>query len=295
VLPTIAILERAVVHETDAARRRTALCCLIGGLFVVPAWMQATVVYSHPDDVLVVVATVGMLAAVARRRPAIAGAILAAAVAAKPTALVLVPLLLAFNGRARRDALAFGSLGLLAWLPFVVADPRTLLAAQPQTLVQPGSGLAVLGLAGEATPSALRLLQLVAALGLGWLAVRRGHWAAVPLIGFGVRVAIDPGDWGYYAVTVVVAALAWHVLSDSNWIPWAAMVAWLAVGAPAGLGRHLQPHVPWSAQAVLRLTVPLALVALVLCVEARRRSRSDAVPRLGLPRAEASLAQSTSG
>ena len=113
-LPALASLERAVRFTTDdAARHRAAKLTLIGGLFVAPAWLQATVVYAHPDDVLVAVFTVGTLVAVARRRPALLGLMIALAIAAKPTAVVLVPLVLVFSGRSRATAASFRRLALL--------------------------------------------------------------------------------------------------------------------------------------------------------------------------------------
>jgi hypothetical protein len=271
VLPTLALLERAVPADIDEQRRRLDVTVFIGGLFVIPAWIQATVIYAHPDDVLVAVCAVGALVAIRRQQPIVLGTMLAIAVAAKPTALVLVPLLLVLDGRACRRAAGIAAVGLACWLPFVLADSRTLLAGEPQTLVQPGSGLAVFGLAGVSTPAVVRVAQLALALLLGWVAVRHGRWAAVPLVGFAVRVAIDPGDFGYYAVGVVVAGLAWQVLSPTatrrrpvSVLPWAAVVAWLALSAPTGFGRWFEPHVGWQAQAVLRLVIPLTLVAAVL-------------------------------
>jgi hypothetical protein len=143
--PALAVLERSIHLPSGVERRSIAKLVLVGGLFVVPAWLQSTVSYAHPDDVLVAACAAGALAAVARRRPAVLGLMLAVAIAAKPTAVVLAPLVLVFAGPARRSAMTVGAVGLLAWLPFVVADPRTLLAAQPQLLVQPGSGLTLAG------------------------------------------------------------------------------------------------------------------------------------------------------
>jgi hypothetical protein len=289
-LPALAGLERAVRFTTerfttDAARQRAAKLTLIGGLFIVPAWLQATVVYAHPDDVLVALFTVGALAAVARRRPALLGLMIALAVAAKPTAVVLVPLLLVFSGRSRAKAASFATLGFAAWLPFVVADRATLLASHPQTLVQPHSGLSLFGLAGTPAPTVLRLAQFGLPLVIGWLVVRRGQWAAVPLIGYGLRVAIDPGDFAYYAVGVLVAALAWHLLRDrpepfTRWsapIPWTVIAASIALSVPAGLGRFIHPHLPSTAQIVLRLFVPLLVVGYAVWVDDRSSASAEPV------------------
>jgi hypothetical protein len=203
---------------------------------------------------------VGALIAVARRRPALLGLMLALAIAAKPTALVLIPLVLVFDRRSRATAALFGALGFVAWLPFVVADRATLLASHPQTLVQPHSGLSLFGLAGVPAPTVLRLAQFGLPLVIGWLVVRRGQWAAVPLIGYGLRVAIDPGDFAYYAVGVLVAALAWQLLGQRASIPWAVIAASIALSLPAGFGRFIHPHLPSTAQIVLRLFVPLLVV-----------------------------------
>jgi hypothetical protein len=143
-----------------------------------------------------------------------------------------------------------------------------LLASHPQTLVQPHSGLSLFGLAGTPAPTVLRLAQFGLPLVIGWLVVRRGRWAAVPLIGYGLRVAIDPGDFAYYAVGVLVAALAWQLLRDDaessmssvSWIPWAVIAASVALSLPAGFGRFTHPDLPSTAQIVLRFFVPLLVV-----------------------------------
>ena len=290
-LPALAGLERAVRFTTDAARHRAAKLTLIGGLFIVPAWLQATVVYAHPDDVLVAVFTVGALVAVARRRPLL-GLMIALAIAAKPTAVVLVPLVFVFSGRSRATAGSLAALGFGAWLPFVIADRATLLASHPQTLVQPHSGLSLFGLAGTPAPTVLRLAQFGLPLVIGWLVVRRGQWAAVPLIGYGLRVAIDPGDFAYYAVGVLVAALAWHLLRDnpepsarwSSSVPWTVIAASIALSAPAGLGRFIHPHVPSTAQIVLRLFVPLLVVGYAVWLDGR--SQHDIAADAGSPQIE---------
>jgi hypothetical protein len=284
-LPALAGLERAVRFTTDVAQKRAAKLTLIGGLFIVPAWLQATVVFAHPDDVLVAVLTVGAMVAVARRRPAQLGLMIALAIAAKPTAVILLSLVFVFSGRSRATAASVAALGFAAWLPFVVADRATLLASHPQTLVQPQSGLSLFGLAGTPAPTVLRLAQFGLPLVIGWLVVRRGQWAAVPLIGFGIRVAIDPGDFAYYAVGVLVAALAWHVLREApdrhiRWlasIPWAVIATSTALSVPAGLGRFFHPHLPSTAQIVLRLFVPLLIVGYAVWLDDRSGSSAEPV------------------
>lgn len=103
----------------------------------------------HLDDVLAMVFAVVALRAVSAGRPFLAGVALAAAVAAKPWAIGFVPLLLALpRGRLRRAAATAAAGTVLAWAPFVLANPHTLGALHPPVGLSPASGLHTLGAPG---------------------------------------------------------------------------------------------------------------------------------------------------
>src|SRR5207247_1740458 len=118
-------------------------------------------------------------------------------------------------------ALTLGlALGVAAWLPFVVADPHTLSAAGRFAIVNdPGSALQALGVHMAGAPHWVRPLQLALGLALGVAAALRGRWAAALLAGVAVRIALDPGTFGYYATGLVAAALMWDLLGARLALP----------------------------------------------------------------------------
>ncbi|MFN8075188.1 MAG: hypothetical protein U0Q15_07170 [Kineosporiaceae bacterium] len=199
------LAERSWPHAARAQRERL----LIGGLLAVPCW-SFLVTAGHLDDALAILATAGACLALARGAGLPAGLLVGLAVAAKPWALVVVPVLLAVPAlRPRLLALA-AALGVpaLAWAPFLLAAPRSVGALSGFRIpVAATSGLRLAGLAGHPFPGAVRPAQLLLGLAVAVLAARRGRWWAVPVVALAVRVALDPGAMGYYAAGPAVAAL----------------------------------------------------------------------------------------
>lgn len=180
------------------------------------AWAAVALDYAHVDDALVLAVGILLTEHVCRRIvPSwpLLGAGLGTALAAKPTALALVPLLLCLPGRDRwRAAALAGLLSAVAWGPFVVVAPHTVTAAGG-FLIHPtvNSPMTLLGWSAVAPPGT-RALQALLALALGALLVTRGMPGAVLSGTFAVRVLLDPGDFTYHSASVVLGCVVLDVV-----------------------------------------------------------------------------------
>jgi hypothetical protein len=235
------------------------LSVLLGGIMVAQAWAPLSTIYAHLDDVLALGACVGALWAVASKRPIWLGVFIGVAATAKPWGILALPLAFALDGRARWRALAIGvGLTALAWLPFVIADSGTLSAATPQDMVSPASVIRLLGVTSVDGPTWTRPVQLVAILLVGLVAVRRGRWGAVLLVGVAARLLFDPQVFLYYSAGLVLAALAWDLLRARRQLPvWTVFCFVLLNDA------HILVESDTS-RAVLRLLLLVAVLAVVL-------------------------------
>lgn len=187
-------------------QRHSLRSVLVVGALVAPAWTTLAVRWAHLDDVLALVFIAATVAAVRRDRALLAGLAVAAACAAKPWAVIALPLLLTVrSGRVR--AVTYAALGTAAaWLPFVVADSGTLAALRPNVRVADSSLMWALGYRGTYLPAWDRSAQLLLAPAAALVAVLRGSWAGAILVGIAIRLALDPQDLGYYAASAVLAA-----------------------------------------------------------------------------------------
>jgi hypothetical protein len=218
------VLERGstALHGHRSDRPRDHIATLIGSVAAMVAW--GTIVNSlHLDDALTLMFGALALLATARGRPAITGVCVGLAIASKLWGVLLLPLTLAFSGRAQLRAIVPAvATASAAWLPFLLWDLRTIdgfneaqvagLGESAYSLpVVERSLLGLLGFAGD-TPSWARPTQVALGLVLGTVAVRVGRWPAVALIAVSTRVLTDPLVFQYYAAAVVVVALAWEML-----------------------------------------------------------------------------------
>jgi hypothetical protein len=235
---------------------------------LMPVWAELAVHYAHLDDALALVLLVAGLHAVARRRPIPAALLLAASADAKPWALAFVPLLLVLSrDRWRRAVLVWLAALGAAWLPFVLADPRTLHAGGFSIPNVASSSLRVLGVTAAATPSWDRPVQLLAGVVLGVVAVRRDRWLVVPAVVLAVRMLLDPGAYPYYTAGLVLAT----VLVDVGWrrTRW----PWVSMGVVMGLYavRYLGPLTPTNeVLGWLRAVTLLGVLAVTLGPPLRR-------------------------
>jgi hypothetical protein len=253
-----------------SARRPSRL--LIAGLLFLPVWAELVTHAGHLDDVLALAFAVAALHAVRSDHPVVAGLLVAASADAKPWAMAFAPLLLAVARRDRWSAAAACAAGLgAAWLPFLLYDGRTLTAAAFTIPTATSSGLRTLGFTYAHTPSWDRPAQLILGCLLGVVAVMRGRWPAVIVLGTAARILLDPEVYSYYTAGILLGALAYDlVLSDRRW-PWLTTGGLLSLHV-ARLAAHVVP-ISLHVLGLLRVGYVLVVVAVVLLPGGRGMGR----------------------
>jgi len=200
---------------------------LLTGLLLLPVWCELATHYAHLDDALALGFAVLALRALRTGHPAATALLLAAAADSKPWALAFGVLLLALPAaQQRRSAAVFAGALALAWLPFLLADPRTLSSLGQFTIhTSASSALRALGVTSPATPGWDRPAQLLLGAAVAFVAVRRGRWAAVPLAVLAARL-LDPATYPYYTAGLLVACAAVDLLTPDRRLPlWTAAAA----------------------------------------------------------------------
>src|SRR5450631_308767 len=204
------LLSLSRLPDLSVTHRQRGLAAAV----LMPLWAELAVHYTHLDDALALVMLMAGLHALARARPIPAALLLAASADAKPWALAFVPLLLVLSrDRWVRAVLVWVASVVAAWLPFVLADPRTLHAGGFSIPNVASSSLRALGVTAAATPTWDRPVQLLLGVVLGAVAVRRGRWLVVPAVVLAARMLLDPGAYPYYTAGLVLAT----VLVDVGW------------------------------------------------------------------------------
>lgn len=259
----VLVLERAArqvwVSVEGRSESMLQLTALLGGLVVVQSWSPLATIYAHLDDVLVLTAAAIAVWAVAYRRPWVLGAAIGLGIAAKPWGVVALPLILALPGADKWRALGLASaISALAWLPFVIGDPNTLDAIQPAVLTAAASVLHLFGVPLNDAPGWVRPVQLGAALLAGTLAVARGRWGAVLVVGIALRIALDPQTFLYYSAGLLVAALAWDLLRSPHPAPVWTLAGFVLLNVVYVSG--VAPHT----RSIMRLLITVAVVGTVL-------------------------------
>jgi hypothetical protein len=228
-----------VIVRPGLQRGRAAQWTFLAGSSVLMiTWETLAVADGHLDDVLTLLfAALAVLAGV-RGRPVLTGLAIGLAVDAKPWALIFLPVLLLAAGlgawraanlagrpiRASiRPCLLAGGVAAVViaagWLPFYLADHGTSAAFHFQIYNSWASGLRVLGVHPTYSPSWVRPVQIVLGCLLGTIAIWRGRWPAVLLLGAGARIALDPGTHGYYTPGLLVGALLWDLVGTRRPVP----------------------------------------------------------------------------
>ncbi|MFC5028680.1 hypothetical protein ACQFX6_23445 [Streptomyces sp. DSM 41987] len=263
---------------TGINHRRLQQRVLIAGLAFIPMWVEVSVRFAHLDDVLALFFTALAVRALVRGRPAAVGILLALAVDSKPWALSFLPLLLALpRAHWRRAACWLVALVAVAWLPFYVTHLGSAAAARFAIPNQPASALRWFGVADAVTPGWDRPAQALLGLALGTVAVLRGRWPAVVLLGADARIALDPSVYTYYSASVLLGTLLWDAVGQRRLVPWWSWIALLSLYGSALL-------VPSeSAQGLIRLSFAAVSAAYVLLWPMKKRTR----PRAGGRRAAA--------
>lgn len=246
-----------------AAPRRRQL--FLAGLVFLPVWTEVTTHFAHLDDLLALAFSVAAAHAVARRHPVLAGLALAMAADAKPWAAAFAPMLLALPGRQRWAALGVFTGGVAAvWLPFVLADPHTLLAARFTIPNDSSSALRVLGVDAARTPWWDRPAQLALGTAGGCVAVWRRRWPAVILLAVSARILLDPGVYSYYTSGALLGTVIVDLVVARWRLPWAT-----AIGAALLYAARCTSEVyPFTLHelGVLRVVFAAGIPALVLGV-----------------------------
>lgn len=233
--------------------RQTYLTTLVGGMLLAWPW-AAFAVQGHGDDALVVVGVVAMASTLKAHRQVWVVAGFLIALAAKPTAILFLPM--AFI-HSRRAGIVATLAGVLLWAPFVFADvPGFLAAGHGQGDLWPYSLPDLLGgVPHTGFPSWLRLIQLVGGVALCWfLAKRRGPAAAVAGV-FAFRVLLEPATSNYYSSSVIAAAILLDLRRDRR-VPWATILGFVSFVAAFG---EMPITLPGGVVRILSLTGVLAL------------------------------------
>ena len=217
----------------------------------------------HVDDAIVIAAALSALWAARTQQPLVCGVLLGVATSAKPWGLIFLPTVLLLRDRRIRAAVCAVMVTAAAWLPFVIAAPGTLDAIRPALPLHPASLLGFLF--GLHAPLWVRPVQFLAAVAAGIVAVRRGAWAALPLVVMAIRILTDPFIWGYYAGGLIVAALPVERTRHYRY-PWLGILGFALLLTPALMRAPLSAVVAdrWDAwPAVLARTALLALAVVV--------------------------------
>ncbi|MFI1094184.1 hypothetical protein [Streptomyces sp. NPDC020917] len=255
---------------TGMNHRRLQQRILVAGLAFIPMWVEVAVRFGHLDDVLALFFTTLAVHALVRNRPTMVGTYLALAVDSKPWALSFLPLLLALPRPARlRAFLWFCGLVALAWLPFYLGDLGSLAAAKFTIPNQPASSLRWLGVSDPVTPWWDRPAQFAVGMGLGTVAVWRGRWPGVVLLGANARILLDPSIYTYYTASILLGTLLWDGVGQRRLVPW---WSWTALALLYG-GALLVPSD--SARGLLRLGFVLLSTGYVLLWPTRRPKRGQ--------------------
>ncbi len=267
--------------------RRLQQRVLIAGLAFIPMWTEVAVRFAHLDDVLALFFTTLAVRTLVQGRAIPTALLLALAVDSKPWAVNFLPLLLALPRSSWRPALlsAVAAVGV-AWLPFYLGDLSSLAAAKFTIPNQPASSLRWFGVHSAATPWWDRPAQTALGLALGTLAVRRGRWAGVVLLGADARILLDPSVYTYYTAAILLGTLLWDTLGQRRLVPWWSWSALISL-----YGTALLVPSP-SAQGLIRLGFVVVSSAFVLC--APNRPTRGGRARVGQQRRRHALATSSS-
>lgn len=253
------------------------LLLLSTGLFVLPVWCQVATHFTHLDDALALAFASLAVWAVVARRPCLTGLLLAAAIDSKPWAVGFIVLILALPARDRiRSATLTAVAVALAWLPFILADPRTLAVGRFTIDNVDNSALRALGVHTANTPTWDRPAQLILALAVAVLCIRRGRWAAVPLAVVTARLLLDPQTYPYYSSGLLVCAAILDLLTRDRRLPiWTAAAAVWYITDQVASG-HMTPGQVGLIRALYCATVLAALCLLPTVPSLLGRSRVPA-------------------
>ena len=257
-LALLRTVEQARAHLTQRPVRLPLLLAI--GAVLIPVWSQVAVHYTHLDDALALAFGVVALRALVAHRPILTALALAAAADAKPWALGFAVLLAELPARHRRRAALTTAAAVAAlWLPFVIADPQTLMIGRFTIETAADSALHALGVHDPATPPWDRPAQLILGALVGLLAIRRRRWPQVLLAVIAARLLLDPQTYPYYGSGLLIAAAAADLLQRRRTLPVWTLTTGAWVTLDAATGTLLSDQVHSVARAVICLVTLLAI------------------------------------
>jgi len=242
-LAAYALILSGVECLLPPGRRVGDSAMLFGGVLAVITWGDVAIRTAHFDDAVALVALAAALrwCALDRGRPAAVA--LAVAAAAKPWALMFVPLALVPSGQHRGQRMALVLVAVAAtWVPFVLAHSSTLDLGDFRIINDPTSVLRTLGIDDPATPLWVRPLQLVGGFVFVAAVIPGGRWPAALACGLAWRLLLEPGAHRYYTAGVVLALLFVELAARPTRLPLATAIAAIALeltalpGAPDRVG-----------------------------------------------------------
>lgn len=211
---------------TGTNHRRLQQRILVAGLAFIPMWIEVSVRFAHLDDVLALFFATVAVHSLSRDGTWMVAFWLAMSVDAKPTAVPFAVLLLALpSGKRRGPFLLFCTVVAGAWLPFYLGNLGSISAAKFAIPNQPASSLRWLGVHSAGTPPWDRPAQFALGGLLGAVAVWRGRWPAVILLGANARILLDPSVYTYYSASV----LLWDAVGQRRLVPWWSWIALLSL------------------------------------------------------------------
>ena len=260
-LPTVWLVEQ-IAMAAGLDRQIVERMALIGGLLLAPVW-ATTLMIGHPEDVLATILIVLTVYWAVRWRPVLAGLTFGIGFAFEPWVAFMAALLFMAT---RRDTLvavtSAAGAALLPWLPFLVADPGSMSAARPYEVVNSDSALHLFGVTGA--PAWVRPVELLLCIAMGWLAVRRGRYLAVPMIAAATRLLVDPLIIPYYHLAIIAGA----VLLDATSARRRPVLTLLAIATWLVAFRDYSPAV----RGVIHLILIVSTLVVAFVVGARRKA-----------------------
>ena len=271
----------ADVRVRISERTTPPLLLLTTGLLMLPIWSQVATHFTHLDDALALALCVAAVAAIVAGRPHLTALALAASIDSKPWALGFAALIMVLPREQRlRAALLTAAGTALAWLPFVLADPRTLQLGRFTIDNVDSSALRALGAQTANTPSWDRPAQLVLGLVVAAVCIHRGRWQAVPLAVVASRLLLDPETYPYYSSGLLIATVVMDLLRPQRRLPlWTAgATAWFL------LDRYGSVVLSSTDLGVLRAAYCIAVLAVLVAARSRHDTSPPSMARSSLSR-----------
>jgi hypothetical protein len=201
----------------EGVTNRDGIMTLVVGLPVLAAWSFLAGYAPHPEDALVLVSSVYTIAAVRNGREVRAAILIGLVLTLKPWSVAALPLLFGTRRPIRAGCVAV-AIGLVAWLPFLLADPGTLGTVSSGFELQSNSTLHMIGLGGEGVRSSIRSIELLGTLLAAAIAARRRQWTVAVAAGCCARLLLDPAGLDYYSAgLIMITAVTERLVGVRPW------------------------------------------------------------------------------